>query len=70
MKTNGTRSRRTRVRYAVVGLGHIAQSAVLPAFVNAGNCELTARRRPNLRQHIYRPPAPKRRHVHALAPTR
>lgn len=32
-----------RVRYAVVGLGHIAQTAVLPAFAHArGNSELTA----------------------------
>jgi predicted dehydrogenase len=31
-----------RVRYAVVGLGHIAQVAVLPAFAHAKNSELTA----------------------------
>jgi glucose-fructose oxidoreductase len=32
-----------RIRYAVVGLGHIAQVAVLPAFAHArGNSELTA----------------------------
>ncbi|XGC79993.1 Gfo/Idh/MocA family protein [Bdellovibrio bacteriovorus] len=31
-----------KIRYAVVGLGHIAQDAVLPAFKNAKNCELTA----------------------------
>jgi predicted dehydrogenase len=31
-----------KVRYAVVGLGHIAQAAVLPAFANAANAELTA----------------------------
>ena len=32
-----------RVRYAVVGLGHIAQAAILPAFQHAGeNSELTA----------------------------
>ena len=30
------------VRYAVVGLGHIAQVAVLPAFANAKNSELAA----------------------------
>lgn len=31
------------IRYAVIGLGHIAQSAVLPAFANAAsNSELTA----------------------------
>src|SRR5256885_5921421 len=34
---------RERVRYAVVGLGHIAQNSVLPAFENAArNCELAA----------------------------
>src|SRR6266478_8442559 len=31
-----------RVRYAVVGLGHIAQVAVLPAFAHAENSELGA----------------------------
>ena len=31
-----------RVRYAVVGLGHIAQIAILPAFANASNSELGA----------------------------
>jgi glucose-fructose oxidoreductase len=31
-----------KVNYAVVGLGHIAQVAVLPAFKNAKNSELTA----------------------------
>lgn len=37
------RSESTRkVRYAVVGLGHIAQVAVLPAFANAANSELVA----------------------------
>jgi glucose-fructose oxidoreductase len=30
-----------KIRYAVVGLGHIAQIAVLPAFKNAKNSELT-----------------------------
>jgi predicted dehydrogenase len=30
------------VRFAVVGLGHIAQIAVLPAFAHAKNCELKA----------------------------
>jgi glucose-fructose oxidoreductase len=35
--------REQRVRYAVVGLGHIGQIAVLPAFAHArGNSELTA----------------------------
>ena len=31
-----------KIRYAVVGLGHIAQVAVLPAFSNAQNSELVA----------------------------
>src|SRR3954468_8608180 len=31
-----------RIGYAVVGLGHIAQTAVLPAFVNARNSRLAA----------------------------
>ena len=35
-------STETPIRYAVVGLGHIAQAAVLPAFHNAENAELTA----------------------------
>lgn len=33
---------RRRVRYAVVGLGHIAQIAILPAFRSAANSELFA----------------------------
>jgi predicted dehydrogenase len=33
---------RGKVRYAVVGLGHIAQVAVLPAFAHAANSEVTA----------------------------
>jgi predicted dehydrogenase len=37
------RQKRTHIRYAVVGLGHIAQAAVLPAFENAKtNSELVA----------------------------
>lgn len=35
-------SSRKKIRYAVVGLGHIAQVAVLPAFRNAPNSELLA----------------------------
>jgi len=31
-----------KIRYAVVGLKHIAQVAVLPAFKNATNSELVA----------------------------
>jgi predicted dehydrogenase len=36
------RSSNNKVRYAVVGLGHIAQVAVLPAFQTAHNSELVA----------------------------
>jgi glucose-fructose oxidoreductase len=35
-------SSKGKVRYAVVGLGHIAQAAVLPAFKSAANSELFA----------------------------
>src|SRR5581483_11231225 len=35
-------SSKGKIRYAVVGLGHIAQVAVLPAFKNAPNSELFA----------------------------
>jgi len=44
MKRAGTVSQnnKKKVRYAVVGLGHLAQVAVLPAFANAPNAELTA----------------------------
>jgi predicted dehydrogenase len=34
--------RQKKIRYAVVGLGHIAQSAVLPAFQHVDNAELVA----------------------------
>src|SRR5262245_9626467 len=37
----GSRNRR-KIRYAVVGLGHIAQVAVLPAFAHAANSQLAA----------------------------
>jgi glucose-fructose oxidoreductase len=37
-----TKQSRKTVRYAVVGLGHIAQVAVLPAFAHAENSELAA----------------------------
>lgn len=41
--SRSNRSSRSRIRYAVVGLGHIAQNAILPAFAHAeGNSELTA----------------------------
>jgi predicted dehydrogenase len=40
--TDGNGGRR-KIRYAVVGLGHIAQNAILPAFAHAGeNSELVA----------------------------
>ncbi len=39
---NGGRHASGKIRYAVVGLGHIAQNAILPAFEHAGkNSELT-----------------------------
>src|SRR5690348_868070 len=36
------KDRGSKIRYAVVGLGSIAQGSVLPAFQNAENCELAA----------------------------
>src|SRR5437762_285251 len=40
---NGSSSSTTgQVRYAVAGLGHIAQAAVLPAFRHASNAKLVA----------------------------
>ena len=39
---NQKRNHSARIRYAVVGLGHIAQVAVLPAFKHTHNSELTA----------------------------
>lgn len=36
------RSKSGKVRYSVVGLGHIAQVAVLPGFKNARNSELVS----------------------------
>jgi len=42
-KANSRTSQRRKVAYAVVGLGHIAQNAILPAFANAReNSELVA----------------------------
>ncbi|MBX3387820.1 MAG: Gfo/Idh/MocA family oxidoreductase [Phycisphaeraceae bacterium] len=37
-----TRQKSSKVRYAVIGLGHIAQAAMLPAFSHAGNSALAA----------------------------
>jgi len=43
MSTNGKNGKHSKIRYAVVGLGHIAQVAVLPAFEHAKETsELTA----------------------------
>ena len=43
MKNGRNKSNAGKIRYAVVGLGHIAQNAILPAFVHAQtNSELTA----------------------------
>jgi predicted dehydrogenase len=41
-KRSSPKSQTPKTRYAVVGLGYIAQIAVLPAFANAKNSELTA----------------------------
>src|SRR5687768_3495183 len=41
-KPQSRRRSSTPVRYAVVGLGHIAQAAVLPAFAHARNSSLAA----------------------------
>ena len=42
-KSNSAQQRRKKIRYAVVGLGHIAQVAILPAFAHARrNSELKA----------------------------
>jgi glucose-fructose oxidoreductase len=38
----GAFSARRKVGYAVIGLGHIAQSAILPAFAHAKNAKLVA----------------------------
>jgi predicted dehydrogenase len=42
MPRSRNRSQSQQVRYAVVGLGHIAQVAVLPAFAHAENSKLAA----------------------------
>ena len=43
MKNGQKKLHAGKVRYAVVGLGHIAQNAILPAFVHAHkNTELSA----------------------------
>src|SRR6185503_14229680 len=42
-RSQRTKKRSRKVRYAVVGLGHIAQAAVLPAFAHASkNSKLVA----------------------------
>jgi glucose-fructose oxidoreductase len=41
-KTGENSGGREKIRYAAVGLGHIAQAAALPSFDNAENCELVA----------------------------
>ena len=41
-RRNQSDSSQTKIRYAVIGLGYIAQSAVLPAFAKAKNSELAA----------------------------
>jgi glucose-fructose oxidoreductase len=41
-KEDKVTTKRRKIRYAVVGLGHLAQVAVLPAFKRASNSELVA----------------------------
>src|SRR5258705_1736102 len=41
-KEDKVTTKRRKIRYAVVGLGHLAQVAVLPAFKRAPNSELVA----------------------------
>ena len=38
----GKKVSRRKIRYAVVGLGHLAQVAILPAFKTARNSELVS----------------------------
>jgi glucose-fructose oxidoreductase len=35
-------AKKSPIRFAVIGLGHIAQAAIIPAFKNAENCRLAA----------------------------
>ena len=42
MSRKGKAKSTKKIRYAVVGLGHLAQVAVLPAFANTTNSELVA----------------------------
>ena len=42
LKGQGNRQKQKKIRYAVVGLGHLAQVAVLPAFARTRNSELAA----------------------------
>ena len=42
MRKGKTMQNKRRIRYAVVGMGALAQAAVLPAFANSGNSELVA----------------------------
>src|SRR2546423_14295501 len=41
-RKHGREKSRRQVGYAVIGLGHIAQSAVLPAFAHAKNSKMVA----------------------------
>ena len=63
-----------KIRYAVVGLGHIAQTAVLPAFEHAENSELAtlvtrkSQEDPDREMEIKRPPVKQAELVGASAP--
>jgi len=41
-RTDGSKRSSRKIGYAVAGLGHIAQTAVLPAFAHAKNSRLVA----------------------------
>ena len=41
-RTDGSKRSGRKIGYAVAGLGHIAQTAVLPAFAHAKNSRLVA----------------------------
>src|SRR5258705_4270395 len=67
-RRNGSRD---RVRYAVVGLGHIAQNAVLPAFEHASeNAELARVQHPSRKLQFTCPSPKKPKLMHVALPLR